>query len=153
MFKIHLVSWRSNTKQRHVGNKTKEKWRVEFGHFISLSAGNKRIDRSSSGRHWNTGKGSVGLFHSALHICPHAVNGSSSENSLFPHWACLALQIIKQILTCSFCFKQNRRCGSQWSQVERQFTETCMSGQIRVVLKHRISQVYKAGQCLFTPRN
>ena len=57
----------------------------------------KRTDRSSSRRHSNTGKGSVALFDCATHICLHAVNGStSSENSPFPRWTPLALQIIKQ---------------------------------------------------------
>ena len=67
--------------QLFYAEKTKKKWRVEFAFFINLSTGNKRIDRSSSRRHSNTGKGSVSQFHYAMHICPHAVNGSSSEIS------------------------------------------------------------------------
>ena len=64
-------------------NKMKEKWRVdhEFAFFSSLSTGNKCMDRSSSRRHSNTGKGSVCQFHCAIHIFPHVVNGSNSENS------------------------------------------------------------------------
>ena len=65
-------------------NKTKEKWRVEFALFISLSTGkNVLILRSSSRRHSNTGKGSVSQFHCAMQNCPHTVHRNRSENSPF----------------------------------------------------------------------
>ena len=142
MFKIHLVSWRSNTKQRHVGTVLCKQDEREMASWIFIlyqliykkqnvliGAAQEVIETQVRGRLAN--------IHRAMHICPHAaVNGSNSENSPFPRWTTpLGLQIIKQILTFSFSLKQNTRL---WKPVKSSRTAIHMSGRIRVVhvLKH-----------------
>ena len=56
VYLVDEVTRCSDILELFCANKTKEKWRVEFAFFTSLSTGNKRFDRSSSRIHSNTGK-------------------------------------------------------------------------------------------------